>query len=81
MLVAYLLTMKQEQVIDLPPKLRRDVSRAAKEVGVSEGDYVRRAVADRLLLDSFENLRRRLVPQAQAMGIYTDDDVFKQFSS
>lgn len=73
--------MKQEQVIDLPLKLRRDVSRAAKEVGVSENDYVRQAVSDRLLLDSFEKLRRKLVPQAQAMGIYTDDDVFKQFPS
>jgi hypothetical protein len=73
--------MKQSLKLDLPSKLRRDVTRAAKEVGVSEDDYIRQAVADRLLLDAFEKLRAKLVPQAQSAGIYTDEDVFKQFPS
>jgi hypothetical protein len=73
--------MKQSLTVNLPPKLRKDVARAAKEEGISASDYVRKAIADRLLLDAFEDLRRKLIPKAQAMGIYTDEDVFRQFPS
>lgn len=63
--------------ISLPPMLRRDVSRAAKKDRMSESEFVRDALRRRLSLDRFHSLRERAMAQAQARGIYTDEDVFK----
>jgi hypothetical protein len=53
------------------------MGRAAKDQGVSESEFVRRAVQQQLWADAFEKSRRALVPKARAKGIYTDEDVFK----
>ncbi|MGD0537199.1 MAG: CopG family transcriptional regulator [Verrucomicrobiota bacterium] len=72
--------MRTTLTISLPPTLRRDVSRAAKGQGVTESEFVRRAVQRQLWTESFEATRRKLVPKARALGIYTDEDVFKLVS-
>lgn len=38
---------------------------------------MRDAVRRKLWLDAFDETRRALIPKARAMGIYTDEDVFK----
>lgn len=72
--------MRTTLTISLPPTLRRDVSRAARGQGVTESEFVRRAVQRQLWTESFEATRRKLVPKARALGIYTDEDVFKLVS-
>jgi hypothetical protein len=41
---------------------------------------VRRALQTQLWQDAFEESCRKLTARARAMGIYTDEDVFKQVS-
>lgn len=72
--------MRTTLTISLPPGLRRDVSRAAKGRGLTESEFVRRAVQRQLWAEAFEETRRKLVPKARAKGIYTDEDVFKLIS-
>ena len=72
--------MRATLTISLPPGLRRDVSRAAKKDHMSESEFVRDALRRRLALDRFHSLRERAMAQAQARGIYTDEDVFKIIS-
>ena len=43
-------------------------------------ELVRRALQAQFWSDAFEETRRKLVPKARALGIYTDEDVFKQVS-
>ena len=69
--------MRATLTISLPLALRRNVSRAAKSQRVTESEFVRDALRRRLALDRFHSLRERAVAQAQAQGIYTDEDVFK----
>jgi metal-responsive CopG/Arc/MetJ family transcriptional regulator len=69
--------MRATLTISLPPDLRREVGRAAKGLGVTESEFVRRAVQNELWTDAFNQSRRVLVPKARAKGIYTDEDVFK----
>ena len=69
--------MRATLTISLPLALRRNVSRAAKSQRVTESEFVRDAVRRRLALDRFRGLRDRAQAQAQAQGIYTDEDVFK----
>jgi len=69
--------MRSTLTISLPMGLRRDVSRTAKNRGLTESEFVRDALRRRLALDRFRSLRERAMAQARARGIYTDEDVFK----
>jgi uncharacterized protein YnzC (UPF0291/DUF896 family) len=57
--------------------MRREVARAAKRQKLTTSEYVRDAVRRKLWLDAFDETRRKLIPKAHALGIYTDEDVFK----
>ena len=72
--------MRATLTISLPPGLRRDVSRAARSRRMSESEFVRDTLRRQLALDRFHSLRERAMAQAQAQGIYTDEDVFKVVS-
>jgi Arc/MetJ-type ribon-helix-helix transcriptional regulator len=69
--------MRATLTISLPPGLRRDVSRAARNRRMSESEFVRNAVQRQLWIEAFEETRRQAVPRARAAGIYTDEDVFR----
>jgi hypothetical protein len=72
--------MRSTLTISLPLPLRRSVSRAARALGLSESEFVRRAVQQQLWEEAFEASRRLLAPAARAKGVYTDEDVFKIIS-
>jgi predicted transcriptional regulator len=70
--------MKSEAVtIRLDPRLERALDRVCKATGRSRSDVVRDALRRQLFLDRLQELRRQLVPLAEAQGIFTDEDVFK----
>jgi metal-responsive CopG/Arc/MetJ family transcriptional regulator len=72
--------MRHTLTISLPETLRQQLARAAESEQVSQSEFVRKAVQDRLWQDAFKAARREFVPKARAMGIYTDEDVFKIIS-
>ena len=69
--------MRETLTISLPKQLRRDLEKMAKAEGVSSSEYVRRAIKADIFRRALRATRRELVPKARAMGIYTDEDVFK----
>lgn len=66
--------------IRLDPELERELDRVAAATGRSRSDLVRDALRRQLALNRFEQLRRRLVPFAEARGYLTDEDVFRDVS-
>jgi Arc/MetJ-type ribon-helix-helix transcriptional regulator len=72
--------MRTTLTISLSQPMRRSVARAAKGLGLSESEFIRRAVQQQLWDEAFEASRRALAPAARAKGIYTDEDVFKLIS-
>jgi predicted transcriptional regulator len=66
--------------IRLDAELDRQVTRAAKRSGLSRSDIVRDAVRRQLALAQFQDLRRRIMPLAEARGYLTDEDVFRDVS-
>ena len=40
-------------------------------------DAARSGPGSKVWIDAFDETRRKLLPKARAMGIYTDEDVFK----
>jgi predicted transcriptional regulator len=61
---------------DLSPLLEEVCRRS----GRSRSEIVREALRRHLTIMKFEQLRRRVMPFAEARGYLTDEDVFKEIS-
>ena len=72
--------MKGTLTIRLDRDLERMLDRLCKRTGQSRSDLVRQAVRREVSLRRFEDLRRRLMPFAEARGYLTDEDVFREIS-
>ena len=66
--------------IRLDPKLSRQLTQVAKRTGKSRSEVVRDAVQRQLALARFQDLRRRVMPLAEAQGYLTDEDVLHDLS-
>jgi predicted transcriptional regulator len=66
--------------IRLDPDLERQLARVAKRTGRSRSEVVRDAIRRQLALAQIDDLRRRIMPLAEARGYLTDEDVFRDVS-
>lgn len=66
--------------IRLDPELERRLARVARRTGRSRSEVVRNAVRRQLALAELADLRRRIMPLAEAQGYLTDEDVFRDVS-
>jgi predicted transcriptional regulator len=66
--------------IRLDPDLQRRLAKAARRSGRSRSEVVRDALRRQLAVAQFEDLRRRIMPFAEAQGYLTDEDVFRDVS-
>jgi predicted transcriptional regulator len=64
----------------LDPELDRKIRRAAKRSGLSRSEIVRDALRRQLVLVQLQDLRRRIMPLAEARGYLADEDVFRDVS-
>ena len=66
--------------IRLDPELEKQLDEAARRSGRSRSESVREALRRQLALAHFSDLRRRVMPLAEARGYLTDEDVFREVS-
>ncbi len=66
--------------IRLDPDLERELTRAARRSGRSRSEFVRDALRRQLAIAQFSDLRRRIMPLAEARGYLTDEDIFRDVS-
>mgnify|MGYP002790106780 FL=1 len=66
--------------IRLDGNLDRQLAQVAKRTGRTRSEVVRDAVRRQLALAQFQDLRRRVMPLAEARGYVTDEDVFRDIS-
>lgn len=72
--------MKSTLTIRLDRDLERLLDRLCKRTGQSRSDIVRNALRRELSVRRFEDLRRRVLPFAEARGYLTDEDVMRDLS-
>lgn len=72
--------MRDTLTISLPGELRKELARTAKAQHLTQSEFVRKAIQDKLWVDSVDASIRLLAPKARALGILTDEDVFARFS-
>ena len=60
--------------VQIKPHIARMLVRFVKQ-GISKSELINEALRQYLIERETEEVRRRLVPYAQAKGVYTDEDV------
>lgn len=72
--------MRASISVSLPEELKRELDRMKEAEGLSRSDLVREAVREYVFVRRFRSLRRELMPYAEAKGVFTDDEVFRETS-
>ena len=72
--------MKGTLTIRVDRDLERVLDRLCKQTGQSRSEIVRNALRRELSLRRFEDLRRRVLPFAEARGYLTDEDIVRNVS-
>ncbi len=66
--------------IRLDPDLERQLEDAARRSGRTRSEFVREALRRQIASAEFDDLRRRIMPFAEALGYLTDEDIFQEVS-
>jgi len=66
--------------IRLDKDLQELLSKASKRTGKNRSEIAREALRRHIRLENFEELRRRIMPFAEARGYLTDEDIFSKVS-
>jgi predicted transcriptional regulator len=66
--------------IRLDKELEELLARASRKTGKNRSEIVREALRRQVRLETFEDLRRRIMPFAEARGYLTDEDIFAKIS-
>lgn len=72
--------MNSTVTIRIDRELERRLKKASRNSGLSRSEIVREGLRRQLARMSFEGLRERLMPFAEAQGYLTDEDVFRDVS-
>ena len=66
--------------IRLNKDLEQALKKASKQSGKTRSEIAREALRRQLRISQFENLRKSIMPFAEARGFLTDEDVFSKVS-
>jgi predicted transcriptional regulator len=66
--------------IRLEPELDRLLTKASEQTGISRSELAREALRRQLRVARFDQLRKRVMPFAEARGYLTDEDVLGDVS-
>ena len=72
--------MKDTITIRLSKKLQKELEIVVKTEKTSKSNIIRDAIARYLAVKRFQQLRKKVLPFAEAEGLLADEDVFKAIS-
>ncbi|PKQ28182.1 MAG: hypothetical protein CVT63_04060 [Candidatus Anoxymicrobium japonicum] len=72
--------MRESVSISLPPRLKKKLDQLVKENQVNRSDIAREALNEYFARKDLERIRQKMVPLAEARGVFTDEDVFREVS-
>lgn len=72
--------MRDTITVSLPSEVRTEVDAFAEQHGLARSDVVRDALKEYLFFRRSRELRQRMMAEAQAQGLFTDEDIFERIS-
>jgi predicted transcriptional regulator len=64
--------------IRLDKELEELLSKASRRTGKNRSEIAREALRRQIRLETFEEVRKRIMPFAEARGYLTDEDIFSK---
>jgi len=72
--------MKTTLSIRIDEDLEKLIEQVAKRTGRPKSELVREALRRQLSIESFQQIRNRILPFAESQGLLTDEDVWREIS-
>ena len=72
--------MSQTMTVRIPDDLSKELKEISEKEGIPVSNLVRESLKKYISLYRFRRLREMTLPFAEAQGILTDEDVYKQIS-
>jgi len=72
--------MKTTLSIRIDKDLDKLLSQAAKRSGRPKSELVREALRRQLSIESFQQIRKRILPFAESQGLLTDEDIWREIT-
>ncbi len=72
--------MKSTLTIRLDDELEALINKLALQAGQTRSDLVRQALKKQLTIQAFHKVRDKILPFAEAQGLLTDEDAFREIS-
>ena len=72
--------MKQTLTIRIPDNLREELQKISDSEAKPVSDLVRESILRYVSIYKFRQLRKSIIPFAEAQGYLTDEDIFKSIS-
>lgn len=72
--------MRETVTISISKNLKEKLDRQVKKEHLNRSDIVRDALRKYFAVLEFKELRLKMIPYAEKLGIYTDEDVFEKVS-
>jgi len=69
--------MNKPITVRLPDDLREELQDISSRENIPVSDIVRESIRKYISIHRFRRLRNRVLPFAEAQGLLTDDDIFK----
>ena len=66
--------------IRLDKGLKKLLEQIAKKTGRPKSELVREALRRQLTIESYQQLRKRILPFAESQGLLSDEDVWREIS-
>jgi len=79
-MIAGFIAMNASLTIRMDKELEQLLDESSRRSGQSKKELARQALKRRLTIDSFQQLRKVLLPYGEAQGWLTDEDVFREVS-
>jgi len=71
--------MASSITIRIPQKIQKELETIVKDEKISKSAVIREALEKYLSIKRFRQLRKIILPFAEAQGLLTDEDIFNRF--
>ncbi|MCL4386461.1 MAG: ribbon-helix-helix domain-containing protein [Cyanobacteria bacterium] len=72
--------MREAVTISIPREFKDKLDEYAKENFTDRSNIVREALSQYFSANEFRKIREQMIPQAENLGIFNDEDIFKEIS-
>jgi Arc/MetJ-type ribon-helix-helix transcriptional regulator len=72
--------LRESVTVSMPTWLKDKLDQAVRKERLNRSEIVREALQEYFAVRDFRGIREKMIPEAEAKGLFTDEDVFREVS-